>query len=352
LNPRTGKKERFGRLFQMHANKRDDVGVASVGNILAAVGLKNTATGDTLCDRKHPISLESMTFPDPVIAVAIEPDTKSDEDKLTQALGRLSHEDPTFRVHTDDETGQTIVSGMGELHLEIITDRLIREFNVGCRVGRPQVSFRETVGKEAEGEGVFKRQTGGRGQYGHAKIKITPNQPGAGFEFVDAIKGGVIPREFIKPTAQGIESALERGVLAGYPLVDVKVTLYDGSFHDVDSSEVAFKVAGSMALQDAANNADPVLLEPMMAVEISTPEEYMGNVIGDLNSRRGSVNKMEDRVGLKILSADVPLQLMFGYATDLRSATQGRATFSMQFDHYAPVPTAVSDKIVQRVRGF
>jgi elongation factor G len=352
LNPRTGKKERLGRLFQMHANKRDDVGVASVGNIIAAVGLKNTATGDTLCDRKHPISLESMSFPEPVIAVAIEPDTKSDEDKLTQALGRLSHEDPTFRVHTDDETGQTIVSGMGELHLEIITDRLIREFNVGCRVGRPQVSFRETVGKEAEGEGVFKRQTGGRGQYGHAKIKITPNKPGAGFEFVDAIKGGVIPREFIKPTAQGIESALERGVLAGYPLVDVKVTLYDGSFHDVDSSEVAFKVAGSMALQDAANNADPVLLEPMMAVEISTPEEYMGNVIGDLNSRRGSVNKMEDRVGLKILSADVPLQLMFGYATDLRSATQGRATFSMQFDHYAPVPTAVSDKIVQRVRGF
>ena len=352
LNPRTGKKERFGRLFQMHANKRDDVGVASVGNIIAAVGLKNTATGDTLCDRKHPISLEPMTFPEPVIAVAIEPDTKSDEDKLTQALGRLSHEDPTFRVHTDEETGQTIVSGMGELHLEIITDRLIREFNVGCRVGRPQVSFRETVGKEASGEGVFKRQTGGRGQYGHAKITITPNEPGAGFEFVDAIKGGVIPREFIKPTAQGIESALERGVLAGYPLVDVKVTLYDGSFHDVDSSEIAFKVAGSMALQDAANNADPVLLEPMMAVEVSTPEEYMGNVIGDLNSRRGSVNRMEDRIGLKILGADVPLQLMFGYATDLRSATQGRATFSMQFDHYAPVPSEVSQGIVQRVRGI
>ncbi len=352
LNPRTGKKERIGRLFQMHANKRDDVKAATVGNILAAVGLKNTATGDTLCDRKHPISLESMTFPEPVISVAIEPDTKSDEDKLGQALEKLSHEDPTFRVHTDEETGQTIVSGMGELHLEIITDRLIREFSVGCRVGRPQVSFRETVGKQADGEGVLLRQTGGRGQYGHAKIRIEPSEPGCGFEFVDAIKGGVIPREFIKPTAQGIESALERGVLAGYPLVDLKVTLFDGSFHDVDSSEVAFKVAGSMALQDAANNASPVLLEPMMAVEVSTPEEYMGAVIGDLNSRRGNVNKMESRLGLQILTADVPLQQMFGYATDLRSATQGRATFSMQFDHYAPAPESVSEKIVQRVRGF
>ncbi len=293
-----------------------------------------------------------MAFPEPVISVAIEPDTKSDEDKLTQALDKLSHEDPTFRVHTDEETGQTIVSGMGELHLEIITDRLVREFNVGCRVGRPQVSFRETVGAAAEGEGMFKRQTGGRGQYGHAKIRIEPSEPGAGFEFVDAIKGGVIPREFIKPTAQGIESALERGVLAGYPLVDLKVTLVDGSFHDVDSSEVAFKVAGSMALQDAANNASPVLLEPMMAVEVTTPEEYMGAVIGDLNGRRGNVNKMESRLGLQILSADVPLQQMFGYATDLRSATQGRATFSMQFDHYAPAPETVSEKIVQRIRGF
>ena len=352
LNPRTGKKERIGRLFQMHANKRDDVGVASVGNILAAVGLKNTATGDTLCDRKHPISLEAMTFPEPVISVAIEPDTKSDEDKLTQSLQKLSHEDPTFRVHTDGETGQTIVSGMGELHLEIITDRLIREFNVGCRVGRPQVSMRETISKSGEGEGVFKRQTGGRGQYGHAKIRIEPNHPGHGFEFVDAIKGGVIPREYIKPTAQGIEQALERGVLAGYPMVDVKATLFDGSFHDVDSSEVAFKVAGSMALQDAANNADPVLLEPIMQVEVTTPEDYMGAVIGDLNSRRGNVNKMESRLGLQILTVDVPLKQMFGYATDLRSATQGRATFSMQFDHYAPVPSVVSQEIVQRVRGF
>jgi elongation factor G len=352
LNPRTGRKERIGRLFQMHANKRDDVGAATVGNILAAVGLKNTATGDTLCDRKHPISLESMTFPEPVISVAIEPDTKSDEDKLGQAMDKLSHEDPTFRVHTDEETGQTIVSGMGELHLEIITDRLIREFNVGCRVGRPQVSFRETITAKAVGEGLFKRQTGGRGQFGHAKIRVEPNEQGEGFEVVDAIKGGVIPREFIKPTLQGIEGALDRGVLAGYPLVDVKVTLFDGSFHDVDSSEVAFKVAGSMALQDATQKADPVLLEPMMAVEVTTPEEYMGAVIGDLNSRRGSVNRMESRLGQQILTADVPLQAMFGYATDLRSATQGRATFSMQFDHYAPVPSAISTEIVKRVRGF
>jgi elongation factor G len=352
LNPRTGRKERIGRLFQMHANKRDDVGSATVGNILAAVGLKNTATGDTLCDRKHPISLESMTFPDPVISVAIEPDTKSDEDKLGQAMDKLSHEDPTFRVHTDEETGQTIVSGMGELHLEIITDRLIREFKVGCRVGRPQVSFRETITSKAEGEGLFQRQTGGRGQFGHAKIRVEPNDQGEGFEVVDAIKGGVIPREFIKPTLQGIEGALERGVLAGYPLVDVKVTLFDGSFHDVDSSEVAFKVAGSLALQDATQKADPVLLEPMMAVEVSTPDEYMGAVIGDLNSRRGNVNRMESRLGQQILTADVPLQAMFGYATDLRSATQGRATFSMQFDHYAPVPSAISTEIVKRVRGF
>ena len=352
LNPRTGKKERIGRLFQMHANKRDDVGSATVGNILAAVGLKNTATGDTLCDRKHPISLESMSFPEPVISVAIEPDTKSDEDKLGQALEKLSHEDPTFRVHTDEETGQTIVSGMGELHLEIITDRLVREFQVACRVGRPQVSFRETITSSAEGEGLFKRQTGGRGQFGHAKIRVEPNDPGEGFEFVDAIKGGVIPREFIKPTAQGIEGAMERGILAGYPIVDVKVTLFDGSFHDVDSSEVAFKVAGSMALQDATLKADPVLLEPMMAVEVTTPENYMGAVIGDLNSRRGNVNRMESRLGQQILTADVPLQSMFGYATDLRSATQGRATFSMQFDHYAPAPSAVSSEIVKRVRGF
>ena len=352
LNPRTGRKERIGRLFQMHANKRDDVGAATVGNILAAVGLKNTATGDTLCDRKHPISLESMTFPEPVISVAIEPDTKSDEDKLVQAMDKLSHEDPTFRVHTDEETGQTIVSGMGELHLEIITDRLIREFNVGCRVGRPQVSFRETITSQAEGEGLFKRQTGGRGQFGHAKIRVEPNEQGEGSEVVDAIKGGVIPREFIKPTLQGIEGALDRGILAGYPLVDVKITLYDGSFHDVDSSEVAFKVAGSMALQDATEKADPVLLEPMMAVEVTTPEEYMGAVIGDLNSRRGNVNRMESRLGQQILTADVPLQAMFGYATDLRSATQGRATFSMQFDHYAPVPSAISTEIVKRVRGF
>jgi elongation factor G len=352
LNPRTGKKERIGRLFQMHANKRDDVKVARAGDIVAAVGMKNTATGDTLCDLKHPISLESMTFPEPVISVALEPDTKSDEDKLTQALVKLSHEDPTFQVRTDDETGQTIVSGMGELHLEIITDRLVREFNVGCRVGRPQVSFRETIMNKSNGEGLFKRQTGGRGQFGHAKVKVEPAERGTGSEFVDAIKGGVIPREFIRPTAEGIMGALERGVLAGYRMVDVKVTLYDGSFHDVDSSEIAFKVAGSMAFRDAAEKADPAILEPIMQVEVTTPEEYMGAVIGDLNSRRGSVNRMESRPGLQILTVDVPLQRMFGYATDLRSASQGRATFSMQFDHYAPVPSEVSQGIVQRVRGI
>jgi len=351
LNPRTGKKERIGRLFQMHANKREDIGRATAGMIVASVGLKSTATGDTLCDLKHPIALESMTFPDPVISVAIEPDTKSDEDKLTMALTKLSNEDPTFQVRTDDETGQTIVSGMGELHLEIITDRLIREFNVGCRVGRPQVAYRETITKAAPGNGLFKRQTGGRGQFGHAKITLEPTDRGSGFEFDEKIRGGAIPREYIKPVEQGVRGALERGILAGYRVVDVKVTLEDGSFHEVDSSEMAFKVAGSMAFQDAASKAGAVILEPMMAVEVTTPEDYMGAVIGDLNSRRGNVNQMESRPGLQIMTAHVPLQRMFGYATDLRSATQGRATFSMQFDHYAPVPAAVSREIVERVWG-
>jgi elongation factor G len=351
LNPRTGKKERIGRLFQMHANKREDIPSAAAGDIVASVGLKNTATGDTLCALKHPIVLESMTFPDPVISVAIEPNTKSDEDKLSIALGKLSNEDPTFQVRTDDETGQTIVSGMGELHLEIITDRLTREFNVGCRVGRPQVAYRETITKSARGNGLFKRQTGGRGQFGHAKIMLEPGKRGSGFEFEDKIRGGAIPREFIKPVQKGIAEALGRGILACYQVVDVKVTLLDGSYHEVDSSEMAFKIAGSMAFQDAAKRADPVILEPMMAVEVSTPEDYMGAVIGDLNSRRGNVNQMESRTGLQILTVHVPLQRMFGYATDLRSATQGRATFSMQFDHYAPVPAAVSQEIILRVRG-
>jgi elongation factor G len=351
LNPRTGKKERVGRLFQMHANKREDIHQAAAGMIVAAVGLKNTATGDTLCDLKHPIALESMSFPEPVISVAIEPDTKSDEDRLSMSLGKLSNEDPTFRVHTDSETGQTIVSGMGELHLEIITDRLVREFNVSCRIGRPQVAFRETITKAAKGDGMFQRQTGGRGQFGHAKIRVEPTERSSGFEFLDTIRGGSIPKEFIKPIEQGVRGALERGILAGYRVVDVKVTLEDGSFHEVDSSEMAFKIAGSLAFQDAALKADPVILEPMMNVEVSTPQDYMGAVIGDLNSRRGNVNQMESRPGIQILTAHVPLQRMFGYATDLRSATQGRATFSMQFDHYAPVPAAVSREIIERVRG-
>ncbi len=351
FNPRTGKKERLGRLFQMHANKREDIESASAGMILAAVGLKNTATGDTVCALDGRIVLESMTFPDPVISVAIEPDTKSDQDKLSMALSKLSNEDPTFRVRTDDETGQTIVSGMGELHLEIISDRLVREFKVGCRVGRPQVAYRETISRAAKGEGIFKRQTGGRGQFGHAKIMLEPGEPGTGFQFEDKIRGGAIPREFIKPTARGIEEALERGMLAGYQVVDVKVTLHDGSFHEVDSSEIAFKVAGSMAFQDAANKAGPILLEPMMDVEVTTPDDYIGAVIGDLNSRRGNVHQVETRPGMQILAAHVPLQRMFGYATDLRSATQGRATFSMRFDHYAPVPAVVSQEIIERVRG-
>jgi elongation factor G len=350
-NPRTCKKERLGRLFQMHANKREDIESASAGMILAAVGLKNTATGDTICDPSGKIVLESMSFPEPVISVAIEPDTKSDQDKLSIALSKLSNEDPTFRVRTDDETGQTIVSGMGELHLEIISDRLIREFKVGCRVGRPQVAYRETVSRAANGVGLFKRQTGGRGQFGHAKITLEPGEPGSGFVFEEVIRGGSIPREFIKPTCKGIEEALERGILAGYQVVDVKVTLRDGSYHEVDSSEVAFKVAGSMAFQDAASRAGAILLEPVMNVEVTTPEDYIGAVIGDLNSRRGNVHEVETRPGMQILAAHVPLQRMFGYATDLRSATQGRATFSMRFDHYAPVPAAVSQEIIERVRG-
>jgi elongation factor G len=298
------------------------------------------------------IVLESMTFPDPVISVAIEPDTQSDQDKMTLALAKLSKEDPTFQVKTDPETGQTIVSGMGELHLEIIADRLVREFSVGCRVGRPQVTYRETISRLAKGDGLFQRQNGGRGQFGHAKVTVEPGESGSGFIFEENIRGGAIPREFIKPCAKGIEEALERGILAGYRVIDVKVTLYDGSFHDVDSSEIAFKVAGSMAFQDAAQKAGPVLLEPRMNVEVTTPDDYIGAVIGDINSRRGHVHQVQARPGLQILAAHVPLQRMFGYATDLRSATQGRATFSMCFDHYAPVPAVVSKEIIERVRGI
>ncbi len=351
LNATSGKKERIGRLLKMHANKREEISEVYAGDICAAVGLRSVSTGDTICDPKKPIVLESMQFPEPVIAVAIEPKTKADQDKLSNALAKLMQEDPTFRVRVDEETGQTIISGMGELHLEIIVDRLMREFQIGANVGRPQVAYRESITAEAKGEGRFVRQSGGRGQYGHAKIRIAPLTDGTDFEFVNEISQGVIPREFIRPVELGIREAMERGVLAGYPMVGVSATLYDGSFHEVDSSELAFKVAGSMAFQDAAKRAKPVLLEPVMEVEVVTPEEYMGDVIGDLNSRRGRIVSMEPRAGFQVVTAHVPLSEMFGYATDLRSATQGRATYTMQFDHYDEVPASIAEQIVARARG-
>jgi elongation factor G len=352
LNPRTGKRERIGRLLQMHANKREDITVATAGNIVAAAGLRQVATGDTLCDQKHPIVLESMTFPEPVIWMAIEPMTKVDEEKLTAALTKLTEEDPTFRVRLDKDSGQTVIAGMGELHLEIICDRLDREFRVHCQVGRPQVAYRETIGATAVGEGLFKRQTGGRGQYGHVKVRVEPNTTGGGNVFVDATTGGVIPKEFIKPALDGARESLDRGVLAGFPMVDVRCTLIDGSFHEVDSSEIAFRVAGSIAAQDAVRAATPILLEPIMKVEISVPEDYTGAVIGDLSGRRGAVTRMEARPGVQVIGADVPLASMFGYATDLRSATQGRASFTMQFERYADVPAPLSQEIVARLRGY
>jgi elongation factor G len=352
LNPRTGKRERIGRLLQMHANKRDDIAVATAGNIVAAAGLRQVATGDTLCDQKHPIVLERMTFPEPVIWMAIEPMTKADEDKLTAALGKLMDEDPTFQVKVDKESGQTVIAGMGELHLEIMCDRLDREFKVQCQVGRPQVAYRETVSARGEAEGLFQRQTGGRGQYGHVKLLVEPNETGAGCTFVDGVVGGAIPKEFIKPAMDGAREALDRGQLAGFPMVDVKCTLVGGSFHEVDSSDIAFRVAGSMAVQEAVRAAAPILLEPIMKVEISVPEDYTGAVIGDLSGRRGAVNRMEAQLGAQVIGADVPLSSMFGYATVLRSATQGRASFTMQFDRYAEVPAAVSQEIVARLRGY
>lgn len=352
LNPRTGKRERIGRLLQMHANKREDITVATAGNIVAAAGMRNVATGDTLCDQKHPIVLEQMNFPEPVIWMAIEPMTKADEDKLTAALTKLTEEDPTFRVRTDKESGQIVIAGMGELHLDIIRDRLDREFKVHCQVGRPQVAYRETLSLLAEGEGLFKRQTGGRGQYGHVKLRLEPAERGAGTSLSDATVGGSIPREFVKPALDGAREALERGVLAGFPMVDVRCTITDGSFHEVDSSDIAFRVAASMAVGDAAQKAKPILLEPIMKVEISVPEEYTGAVIGDLSGRRGAVNRMEARTGVQVIGAEVPLASMFGYATDLRSATQGRASFTMQFDQYAEVPDALSKEIVGRYRGY
>jgi elongation factor G len=352
LNPRTGKRERIGRLLQMHANKRDDVSVVTAGNIVAAAGLRQVATGDTLCDQKQPVVLEAMSFPEPVIWKSIEAMTKADEERLTGALSKLTEEDPTFRVRIDKESGQTVIAGMGELHLEIICDRLEREFKVQAQVGRPQVAYRETLSSVAEAEGLFQRQSGGRGQFGHVRVRLEPNESGAGNTLVDATVGGVIPREFIKPALDGCRESLERGQLAGFPMVDVKCTLVGGSFHEVDSSDIAFRVAGSMAVQDAARAATPILLEPIMKVEISVPEEYTGAVIGDLSGRRGSVNRMDARSGAQVIGADVPLASMFGYATDLRSATQGRASFTMQFERYADVPASVSKEIVARLRGY
>jgi elongation factor G len=350
-NVSSEKKERIGRLLLMHANHREEAEYAYAGDIVAAIGMKHTKTGDTLTDEKDPIILEKMIFPDPVIDVAIEPKTKADQEKLSEALQRLAEEDPTFRVSSNEETGQTIISGMGELHLEILVDRMKREFKVEANVGRPQVAYKETITKKVTAEGKFIRQTGGRGQFGHVVIELEPMPKGEGFEFENAIVGGVVPREYIKPTEQGIVEAMRNGVLAGYPIEDVKVKLFDGSFHAVDSSEMAFKVAGSMAFKEAARKAGPVLLEPMMEVEVVTPEEYLGDVMGDLSSRRGKIEGMNPRKDAQVVNAIVPLSEMFGYATVLRSMTQGRALYTMQFSHYDQVPKSISDQIIEKVRG-
>ncbi|MCC7549609.1 MAG: elongation factor G [Burkholderiales bacterium] len=349
FNPVKGKKERLGRILQMHANQRAEIKEVRAGDIAAAVGLKEATTGDTLCAVDKPIILERMEFPEPVISQAVEPKTKVDQEKMGIALGRLAQEDPSFRVHTDEESGQTIISGMGELHLEILVDRMKREFNVEANVGKPQVAYREAVRKGVEIEGRFIKQTGGKGQYGHVWLKVEPNEAGKGFEFVDAIKGGVVPREYIPAVGKGVADATKAGVLAGYPVVDVKVTLFDGSYHEVDSSENAFKMAGSMAFKDGMRKANPVLLEPMMAVEVETPEDFMGNVVGDLSSRRGMIQGMDDQVGgIKVVKAEVPLSEMFGYATTLRSLTQGRATYSMEFKQYSEAPKNVADAIINK----
>lgn len=345
-NSTKGKKERIGRILMMHANKREEVDSVSAGDIAAAVGLKDTTTGDTLCDMNSHVILEKMEFPEPVISVAIEPKTKASQEKMSIALHKLAEEDPTFKTYTDEETGQTIISGMGELHLEIIVDRLLREFKVEANIGNPQVSYRESISQGAEAEGKYIRQSGGSGQYGHCKIKIEPQEAGKGFEFVNNIVGGAIPKEYIGPVQKGIEEATQAGVLAGYPVLDVKVTLYDGSYHEVDSSEMAFKIAGSMAFRQAVSKAAPVLLEPIAKVEITTPDEYLGDVMGDVSSRRGRIQGMNPKNGVHVLDAYIPLAEMFGYATDLRSNTQGRATYSMQFDHYEKVPQAISEKVI------
>jgi elongation factor G len=351
MNPRTGKTERIGRLVKMHANKREDITEIYAGDICACVGLKELKTGDTLCSPQAPVALGAIDFPVPVISVAIEPKTKADQEKMGIALSRLADEDPTFKVRTDEESGQTIISGMGELHLEILVDRMKREHKVEANVGEPRVAFRETIRKPAEAEGKYIRQTGGSGNYGHAKIKIEPNEVGKGYEFSNDIKGGTIPKEYIKPIDQGIQEALEGGILAGYPMVDIKVSLFDGSYHDVDSNEMAFKIAGSMAFKEAARKASPVLLEPVMAVEVTVPEEHMGTIIGDINSRRGRIEGMEHLGGSQVIKAIVPLKEMFGYVNDIRSSTQGRASYSMQFAHYEEAPRMVSEEIIARTQG-
>ncbi|MBU1255772.1 elongation factor G [Patescibacteria group bacterium] len=350
LNTSTNKKERIGRIVRMHANKREDVKEIYAGDIAAIVGLKGTTTGDTLSDPEHPIILENIDFPEPVISIAIEPKTKADQEKMGLALKKLAEEDPTFKIKGDSETGQTIISGMGELHLEVLVDRMLREFKVEASIGRPQVAYKETIKGTSEAEGKYIRQTGGRGQYGHVWIKVEPHEEGQGYEFINSIKGGIIPQEYIPAVNKGIKEAMDKGVLAGYPLVDVKVTLYDGSFHDVDSSESAFKIAGSIALQEAVKRADPILLEPIMKLQIITPEQFMGDVVGDVNSKRGRIEKMEDRGErtnlVKIIDTQVPLANMFGYATQLRSMSQGRANFSMEFSHYEEVPKNVAEEII------
>ena len=350
-NSTKGKKERIGHILQMHANHRKEIERVYSGDIAAAVGLKDTTTGDTLCDEEHPIILESMVFPDPVISVAVEPSTKNDQEKMGVALQKLAEEDPTFRVRTDQETGQTIISGMGELHLQIIVDRMLREFKVDCKVGEPQVAYRETIRKSVEAEGKFVRQSGGHGQYGHCWLKLEPQEPGEGFAFENKVVGGAIPKEFIKPIEDGVKQAMEAGVVAGYPMVDIKATVFDGSFHEVDSSEAAFKVAGSMAFRNGAEKANPVLLEPYVKVEVTVPEEYMGDVIGDLNSRRGRIDGMEARNGSQVITGFVPLSEMFGYSTDLRSKTQGRGNYSMEVAYYDEVPKNIADKIVAKNKG-
>ena len=346
INSTTGEKERVSRILRMHANHREEVDEIRAGDIAATVGLKNTTTGNTLCDEKDLVVLEQITFPEPVISIAVEPKTKADQEKMGMALKKLSDEDPTFQVRTDEETGQTIISGMGELHLEVLIDRMMREMKVEATIGKPRVAYREAIKDNAKAEGKYIRQSGGRGQYGHVWIRIEPLERGEGFEFVNEIKGGVIPQEYIKPTQKGIEEAISKGVIAGYPVVDVQVTLYDGSYHEVDSSESAFKIAGSLAFQDAFKRANPILLEPIMKVEATTPEQFMGDVVGDLSSKRGQIENMGERGQAKVITAFVPLASMFGYATQLRSMTQGRGNYTMEFDHYQEVPKNVADEVI------